>query len=122
MYLEEAFEALHFQHRRQLRFMIGSVFAAFVGVALALYQARLKEDDGICSTHKYNTLCDTPEVMAAARHFCWKELAFGEQRTVNFSVVHHFSLAVIALTSTIFFDTSLLPSWGWILSIINVAG
>ena len=28
LYLEEAFEALNFQHRRQMRFLLGSVFSA----------------------------------------------------------------------------------------------
>jgi len=44
LYLEEAFEALNFQHRRQFRFLLGSVFSAAAGVALSLFQARLKED------------------------------------------------------------------------------
>jgi len=44
LYLEEAFEALNFQHRRQFRFLLGSVFSAAAGVALSLCQARLKED------------------------------------------------------------------------------
>lgn len=44
LYLEEAFEALNFQHRRQMRFLLGSVFSAGAGVALSLCQARLKED------------------------------------------------------------------------------
>ena len=44
LYLEEAFEALNFKHRKQFRFLIGSVFSAGVGVALSLCQARLKED------------------------------------------------------------------------------
>ena len=33
LYLEEAFEALHFQHRRQIRFVIGSLVAALLGGA-----------------------------------------------------------------------------------------
>jgi len=44
LYLEEAFEALNFQHRRQFNFLLGSVFSAGVGVALSLCQSRLKED------------------------------------------------------------------------------
>ena len=45
LYLEEAFQALHFQPGRQIDFVVGSIFSAVVGVAVNLYGIRLKEDE-----------------------------------------------------------------------------
>ena len=51
LYVEEAFQALHFQPRRQLDFVVGSVFSAIVGVAVNLYGIRLKEDENFGKLH-----------------------------------------------------------------------
>lgn len=51
LYLEEAFEALHFQPNRQLDFVIGSIFSAVVSVGLNIYGIRLKEDDTFGKVH-----------------------------------------------------------------------
>ena len=45
LYLEESFQALHFQPSRQIDFVVGSIFSAVVGVAVSLYGIRLKEDE-----------------------------------------------------------------------------
>jgi len=45
LYLEESFQALHFQPSRQIDFVVGSIFSAVVGVAVNLYGIRLKEDE-----------------------------------------------------------------------------
>ncbi|XP_066992350.1 UDP-N-acetylglucosamine transporter TMEM241 homolog [Anabrus simplex] len=41
-YLEEAFSALHFQHRRQLRFYLGCLCSGILGVLLQLWTARVR--------------------------------------------------------------------------------
>jgi len=82
LYLEEAFEALNFQHRRQFRFLLGSVFSAGVGVALSLCQSKLKEDP-------------------------------------MFGRLHHTGMALTALLSAAFFETS-LPWWAWLAAVINL--
>ena len=51
LYLEEAFQALHFQPRRQIDFVVGSIFSAVVGVGFNLYGIRLKEDDHFGKLH-----------------------------------------------------------------------
>jgi hypothetical protein len=56
LYLEEAFEALHFRHRQQYDFVIGSLIAALVGVSLNVYQAKLKEDNPIELEKHNNTI------------------------------------------------------------------
>ncbi|GLG96827.1 Uncharacterized protein GBIM_03725 [Gryllus bimaculatus] len=42
LYLEEAFSALHFQHRRQLRFYAGCACSGVLGVLLQLWAARVR--------------------------------------------------------------------------------
>jgi len=51
LYLEEAFEALHFKPRRQIEFVVGSIFSALVGVGYNLYGIRLKEDENFGKLH-----------------------------------------------------------------------
>ena len=51
LYLEEAFQALHFQPNRQIDFVLGALISAFVGVAQNLYAIRLKEDDEFGKLH-----------------------------------------------------------------------
>ena len=102
LYLEEAFEALHFRHRRQLRFVCGSLIAAFVGVTLNVYQAKLKEEGNM-------------QERASIPGTDCKDTKF------NFGLVHHSSLALTAILSAAFFDT-VLPLWGWIVAILNVLG
>ena len=51
LYLEEAFQALHFQPSRQIDFVLGSLISAFVGVAQNLYAIRLKEDEEFGKLH-----------------------------------------------------------------------
>ena len=51
LYLEEAFQALHFQPSRQIDFVLGSLISAFVGVAVSLYGIRLKEDENFGKLH-----------------------------------------------------------------------
>ena len=96
MYLEEAFEALHFRHRQQYDFVIGSLIAALVGVSLNVYQAKLKEDNPI-EPEKHN---DT---------------------MFKFGLIHHTSLALCAILSAAFFETE-LSTWAWIISITNILG
>lgn len=100
LYLEEAFEALHFRHRRQIRFVVGSLLAAFVGVSLNVYQARLKEDKSLARV--YTT-----------------ETGDCKDAKLNFGLVHHTGLALSAILSTAFFD-AVLPSWAWVISMINI--
>ena len=102
LYLEEAFEALHFQHRRQIRFVIGSLVAALLGVILNVFQARLKEDK-----------------MAEKQH---GTLPKEQQETLfKFGLIHHLGLAFCAILSTLLFETELsMPTW--IISIINLSG
>ena len=102
LYLEEAFEALHFRHRRQVRFVLGSLVAALLGVSLNVYQARLKEDKTL---ERVQTL----------------ETGDGKTTKLNFGIVHHTSLALTAMLSIAFFDT-MLPSWAWVISMINILG
>ena len=101
MYLEEAFEALHFRHRQQYDFVIGSLIAALVGVTLNVYQARLKEDKRLESSPQSETE-KTRDIF-------------------QFGIVHHTSLALCALLSTAFYTTD-LSSWEWTLSVINFLG
>jgi hypothetical protein len=51
LYLEEAFEALHFQPNRQIDFVVGSFFSAVVGVGVNLYGIKLKGDDNFGKVH-----------------------------------------------------------------------
>lgn len=51
LYLEEAFEALHFQHRRQIRFIFGSVLCAVSGALLYLLQSRIKDKESFGRVH-----------------------------------------------------------------------
>ena len=51
LYLEEAFQALHFQPNRQIDFVLGSLISAFVGVAVSLYGIHLKEDEHFGKLH-----------------------------------------------------------------------
>lgn len=51
LYLEEAFQALHFQPSRQIDFVVGSIFSAIVGVGVNLYGIRLKEDEQFGKLH-----------------------------------------------------------------------
>ena len=51
LYLEEAFQALHFQPSRQIDFVIGSIFSAVVGVGINLYGIRLKDDEHFGKVH-----------------------------------------------------------------------
>lgn len=51
LYLEEAFQALHFQPSRQIDFVVGSIFSAIVGVGVNLYGIRLKEDENFGKLH-----------------------------------------------------------------------
>ncbi|XP_063244386.1 transmembrane protein 241-like isoform X1 [Bacillus rossius redtenbacheri] len=44
LYLEEAFSALHFQHRRQLRFYAGCALSGLLGVATQLWAARARSE------------------------------------------------------------------------------
>ena len=102
LYLEEAFEALHFQHRRQIRFVIGSLVAALLGVILNVYQARLKEDK-----------------IAEKQH---GTLPKEQQETLfKFGWIHHLGLAFCAILSTLVFETE-LSTPTWIISIINLSG
>ena len=102
LYLEEAFEALHFQHRRQIRFVIGSLVAALLGVILNVYQARLKEDK-----------------IAEKQH---GTLPKEQQETLfKFGLIHHLGLAFCAILSTLVFETE-LSTPTWIISIINLSG
>ena len=102
LYLEEAFEALHFQHRRQIRFVIGSLVAALLGVILNVYQARLKEDK----------IAEKPH----------GTLPKEQQETLfKFGLIHHLGLAFCAILSTLVFETE-LSTPTWIISIINLSG
>lgn len=100
LYLEEAFEALHFRHRQQYDFVIGSLIAALVGVSLNVYQAKLKEDKPV------ERLFPTDAGQNNGTMF-------------KFGLVHHTSLAFCALISAAFFHTE-LSTWAWIISIINI--
>ncbi len=51
LYLEEAFQALHFQPNRQIDFVLGSIFSAIVGVGVNMYGIRLKEDENFGKLH-----------------------------------------------------------------------
>lgn len=51
LYLEEAFQALHFQPSRQIDFVLGSIFSAIMGVGFNLYGIRLKEDENFGKLH-----------------------------------------------------------------------
>ena len=51
LYLEEAFQALHFQPSRQIDFVVGSIFSAIVGVGVNLYGIRLKDDENFGKLH-----------------------------------------------------------------------
>ena len=101
LYLEEAFQALHFRHRQQSDFVIGSLIAALVGVTLNVYQARLKEDKQPDSSHQ-NEMERNKDIF-------------------QFGLVRHTSLALCALLSAAFYTTD-LSSWEWSLSIINLIG
>ena len=102
LYLEEAFEALHFQHRRQIRFVIGSLVAALLGVILNVYQARLKEDK--IAEKQHGTL-------PKEQH----------ETLFKFGLIHHLGLAFCAILSTLVFETE-LSTPTWIISIINLSG
>ena len=102
LYLEEAFEALHFRHQRQVHFVVGSLVAALLGVTLNVYQAKLKEDKSTES---------------AQRH----EIGDSKNVKLHFGLIHHASLGLSAICSTAFFDT-ILPLWAWIISIVNILG
>lgn len=101
LYLEEAFEALHFQHRRQIRFVIGSLVAALLGVILNVYQARLKEDK--IAEKQHGTL-------PKEQH----------ETLFKFGLIHHLGLAFCAILSTLVFETE-LSTPTWIISIINLS-
>merc|ERR1719220_2542227 len=94
LYLEEAFQALHFKHRQQYDFVIGSLIAALVGVTLNAYQARLKEDKQLESATQ-NELDRAKDLF-------------------QFGFVHHTSLALCAMLSVAFYKTN-LSSWEWTL-------
>ena len=102
MYLEEAFEALHFRHRQQYDFVIGSLIAALVGVTLNVYQAKLKEDKPV--EKLYGT-----------------ESSLHKETIYQFSLIHHSSLALCAVVSPAFFETE-LSAWAWIIALINIVG
>jgi len=99
LYLEEAFQALHFKHRQQYDFVIGSLIAALVGVTLNAYQARLKEDKQLESATQ-NELDNAKDLF-------------------QFGFVHHTSLALCAMLSAAFYKTN-LSSWEWTLATINL--
>ena len=84
LYLEEAFQALHFKHRQQYDFVIGSLIAALVGVTLNAYQARLKEDKQLESATQ-NELDNAKDLF-------------------QFGFVHHTSLALCAILSAAFYQ------------------
>ena len=102
MYLEEAFEALHFRHRQEYDFVIGSLIAALLGVGLNVYQAKLKEDKPV------ERLYETD----AGQH---------NETIFKFGLIHHTSLALCAVISAAFFDTE-LSTWAWVMSLINIIG
>ena len=92
---------MHFKHRQQYDFVIGSLIAALVGVTLNVYQARLKEDkqsESAIQNEKDN-----------ARYI------------LQFGFVHHSSLALCALLSVAFYSSN-LSSWVWMLSVVNLVG
>ena len=92
---------MHFKHRQQYDFVIGSLIAALVGVTLNVYQARLKEDkqpESAFQNEKDN-----------ARYI------------FQFGFVHHSSLALCALFSVAFYSSN-LSSWVWTLSVLNLVG
>ena len=101
LYLEEAFQALHFKHRQQYDFVIGSLIAALVGVTLNAYQARLKEDKQLESATQ-NELDRAKDLF-------------------QFGFVHHTSLALCAMLSVAFYKTN-LSSWEWTLATVNLLG
>ena len=101
LYLEEAFQALHFKHRQQYDFVIGSLIAALVGVTLNAYQARLKEDKQLESATQ-NELHNAKDLF-------------------QFGFVHHTSLALCAMLSAVFYKTN-LSSWEWTLATVNLLG
>jgi len=100
LYLEEAFEAMHFRHRQQYDFVIGSLIAALLGVSLNVYQAKLKEDKPV------DKLLPTEAGQYNGTIF-------------KFGLIHHASLALCAIISAAFFDTN-LSTWAWIISLINI--
>ena len=82
--------------------MIGSLIAALVGVALNVYQAKLKEDKP--AEKLYGT--------EASQH---------KDTIYQFSLIHHTSLALCAVISPAFFETE-LSAWAWIIALINILG
>ena len=92
-YLEESFQALHFQHRKQIRFILGSVFSAVVGVALNLYLNH-------SAFNPKNTDTNRSKWVPSAQH--------------------HVGLVIAALVSIFTFDDLYLPWWGWFFAILNL--
>ena len=92
---------MHFKHRQQYDFVIGSLIAALVGVTLNAYQARLKEDKQLESATQ-NELDRAKDLF-------------------QFGFVHHTSLALCAMLSVAFYKTN-LSSWEWTLATVNLLG
>lgn len=100
LYLEEAFEALHFGQRREVAFVISSLIAALLGVSLNVYQAKLKEDIQVEKLYTYKGGKLNGSIF-------------------KFGFIHHTSLAICGVLSAAFFETG-LSTTAWIISIINV--
>lgn len=89
-YLEEAFQALNFQHRKQVRFIVGSILSAVAGVALNLYLS-----------HHHNK---TTYV----------------SKSLKYPPPHHVGSFFASILSIFAFEfKKSLPWWGWVILVLN---
>ena len=95
LYLEEAFEALHFQEGSQVMFLLGSAVSAVAGVVLHLYQSRLRNDANFGRVHHVGLFLTALASLVPFEH--------------DYAGYHSLGIALVNMFCLVFVPTSILP-------------